>query len=163
MHELEKRNIKHIDIPVVEVELNIGDEKNRKFTLREFRESDANQVIQVLKSEYEKTYIKEYLYDTTSMLEAIKNKIDIIYVAESKNEIVSIVILTRFDSIDERYEACGFVVKPSYRGTGLMEHMVNYIFDAIRRYNPPAMLVYASVYHNIIQREIEKRGWWESK
>ena len=139
------------------VELSNQEGRSHVFLLRGFNTGDEDGIISCIKDEYGDTYFKRDFYDKDWISKNAVGDRYLFFVAETDGEIVGMTILTQFTDGENYIEPASQMLKKEYRGYGLADKFVDYVFSIAEGLRPNSLLVHAVTFHNITQSLCEAR------
>ena len=139
------------------VELSNQQGRSHVFLLRGFKAGDEEGIISCIEDEYGDTYFKRDFYNKDWISKNAVGDRYLFFVAETDGEIVGMTILTLFTDGANYIEPASQILKKEYRGYGLSDKFVDYVFAIAEGLRPNSLFVHAVTFHKITQSLCEAR------
>jgi hypothetical protein len=128
-------------------------------TIRLFKNSDTEGVIECICSEYGDTYFKKQFYDPDYLIKVhSENTVTFVVAETDEHEIAGIIALKSFFPGEIMCELASEILKKEFRGYGLSEHMIRFGANVIEERCYSAIYSLPVTFHSITQRLLQRIG-----
>ncbi len=135
-------------------------QKSLDAVIRDIKEGDGKDIVELFKENYGDTYYKKSFYDPKTWDEMAKSNKYYPIVAEYKGKVIGQFLLTLNDEYNGEIGAV--VVHPDFKGRGLMNKMFNYLIQKAESLGLWAIYGEAIMFHPFSQKANLKHGMIES-
>jgi len=118
--------------------------------IRDFQNSDAEDVVELIRANYGDTYYRKAVYNPQHWIEMTAGRKNYSIVAELENRVVGQFLLMLNDKFSAEIGAV--VVHPDFKGIGIMNKMFDYLIEVAQRLNLSAIYGEAIMFHPFSQK-----------
>lgn len=143
------------------MELQNSDGKKISVNFREFRKSDAEEIINLIREEYAQSYRKRELYNIDKILEKQAAGVFNFFVAElDGGKIIGVLAYKRNLPRETSCEITVGIILKEYRNFHVFRHFVKYVVAQVLKLKDVTAMIGRSVmYHSISQRLMSELGF----